>query len=786
VAYNSDAASTEAGEPDKPDAAERADKLLRMLKAEENDALGYRQSELQQQQIDALKHYYGELYGDEEEGRSKVVTREVFETIEWTRPDLMRVFASGDKIVFLEETNQEDEKYAEDAADYISWIFFSDNPGYELLDDFAFDGLLHRRGFMACYWRDHEYRAPEKLTGQTQQQVQQLMADPAVQIVSYDNARSHAKSSEVDGFDLTIRKRKSVARAEVVTIAPEDMRLNGRAVHIDDARYVGRVMRMFRGEVARLWPEKAAEIMEYSGSAVSGPQNVRRGSDVRMERFRDNSDDWQATGNDAAQEIEVLEEYLRVDLDEDGYPEMICSYRMGDLLLEEYEVEENPFASWTPIRVPHRFYGLSQHDITYDLQRQSTVLNRAVLDATYQSVVNREAYNKNTVNLDSLLATYSGAKVEVDGNPGDQILPLTGGLDTAKSALSTIELLTQRLEDRTGATRQTQGADPDALAKGPHSGKAIDLLQTAGAGRKEIMARNMAVGLEQFFGKLYRLVCRNQNQPRQAKVGGKWAQFDPRTWNGDLKVSIHCGLGTGNRDQEIMGLQAIGAQQQAFVTQYGMDNPVINAGHLYHTFDKLCRALGYRSAAGYADEPPQVPVQGPDGQPQIDPQTGQPQTKPWAPPPPQDPQAVKAASDQQIAQQQAQVETLKVQQASQDSQLQLQQTAEMAASQHSHDLIKLQADHEKNMAELALKHAQLAHEGGKLDFEREKAALEAQIKAEELRIKEKDIDSRTALDSAKIQHDGEHKDKDREASKETTKMTLAAKKAEAKKPAAKA
>ncbi|MEK9810256.1 MAG: hypothetical protein VW362_07390, partial [Candidatus Nanopelagicales bacterium] len=169
------------------------------------------------------------------------------------------------------------------------------------------------------------------------------------------------------------------------------------------------------------------------------------------------------------------------------------------------------------------------------------MLNRAVLDATYQSVVNREAYDKNRVDVDSLLATYSGAKVAVDGDPGSAIFPLTGGLDTAKTALSTIELLARRLEDRTGATRQTQGMDPDALLTGPHSGRAIELLQTAGGARKEMIARNMATGLSALFAKLYRLVCRNQNEPRAAKVGGKWAQFDPRTWNSDLRVMIHTG-----------------------------------------------------------------------------------------------------------------------------------------------------------------------------------------------------------------------------------------------------
>lgn len=143
----------------------REEKLVRMLKVEEEDSLGYAQTEVAEQQMEALRRYFGEKYGDEEEGRSQVTTREVFETIEWTRPDLMRVFASGGNVVSLEETQPEDARYAKDAADYLQWIFWQDNPGFELLDDFAFDGLLHRRGYLAAYWVDDEYRAPQALSG---------------------------------------------------------------------------------------------------------------------------------------------------------------------------------------------------------------------------------------------------------------------------------------------------------------------------------------------------------------------------------------------------------------------------------------------------------------------------------------------------------------------------------------------------------------------------------------------------------------------------------------------
>ena len=709
---------------DSDDAAARKEKLIRMLKAEENDAIGYRQSDLQQQQITALKEYNGELYGDEEDGRSRAVTREVFETIQWTLPDLMRVMAGAGNIISMEETSEADEKYSKDAADYLNWIVQVDNRGFKLLHDFAFDALLQRNGFLACYWRDKEYRAPQQLSGLSLEHVEALLQDQNVEILA---APEIDNESEAGGFSLTIRRRKSPARAEICAIAPEDIRINGRAVDLESARYVGRVLRMLRGEAAKKWPDMAEEIMEYSGEAASGAGFSTRGEDVRTERFRDWSN-WRSTDNEAAQEVQILEEYLRVDLNDDDYPETIRSYRMGDLLLEEEEIEENPFGTWTSLPVPHRLYGMAQQEITSDLQRQSTVLKRAGLDATYQSVVNREAYDKNKiVDLGELTATYAGAKIAVNGPPAEAIFPLTGGLETAKSAWEAREIVSLELENRTGATRQTQGLDPDALLQGPHSGKAIDLLQTAGGARKELSARHMGDGFEAFLNKLYRLVCRHQNEPRQVKIGGKWCTFDPRTWNSELRARVHTGLGTGNRDQTAIGIQWIAQFQDAVIEKLGPDNPMVTPKHVYRTFEEGARNWGYHSAEPFMSEPQDEPVTDPQtGQPVVDPETGQPKTKPWAPQARPDPAMAKVQADAQASQAE---QALKQQTAEADHQLENIKAAAALELQSKKDEEGLQAQREKAALDLQLARDKAAAE---IDLAERKALAEESLAREKM------------------------------------------------------
>lgn len=714
------------------------DLLARTLRLEEERALQFAQSDLNDSFVEALKHYQGEPYGDEEEGRSQVVTRELFEQIQWTMAAFMRVFCGGGNILSLEATSEQDAKYADSAADYLNWILQSDNPGFRLLYNFGFDGLLQKNGWMSCYWRDKEYRAPQLLTGLNVMQVMQLHQDPAIEVMGQD----FDQESEAGGIRLLVRRTKSAARVEICCIAPEDMRVSGRTEDIEDPRYIGCVRRMLLGEVMRLYPEHAEELMGYANKGLTSSM---KNAEVRQERFGDDSSMWNNTAEPkgVSIEVEVLEEYLRIDLDGDNYPELVRSYRCGAILLEASEVEEHPFGTWSPHPVPHRLIGQSYDDVMGDLQKRSTVLNRAALDATYQSVVNREAYDKNRVtDVGALMATYAGAKIPVDGPPGEAIMPLTGGIDTAQVAWTALAQLDVMVQNRVGRPPQGQGMDPDALLKNEHSGKAIDLLQTAGAARQELLARHMGDGLEAFLGKVYRLVCRNQNEERQLRIGGKTCSFDPRSWNSDLRVRVHTGLGTGNRDQTLMGLQIIAQRQQAYVDYLGPDNPFVTAANMSRTDDETCRALGYHSKDAFFSEPQPQPVQGPDGQPQIDPQTGQPAMQDWKPPPKQDPAMAKVQADAQAAQAMHQLKTEEAQ-----ATLALQQQKDQAALQTTKEeaALKLQimrdtAANEQRLAEQkAIAEATLAQQKADAEYQLavQQADREYQLALMEIASKER-------------------------------------------------
>ena len=87
--------------------------LVTRIRGEITDSLGYMGDTSSTQREMAMKYYYGLPFGNEVDGRSQYVDSTVQDTIEWIKPSLMRVFASGDEMVKFSPHGPEDVKMAQ-------------------------------------------------------------------------------------------------------------------------------------------------------------------------------------------------------------------------------------------------------------------------------------------------------------------------------------------------------------------------------------------------------------------------------------------------------------------------------------------------------------------------------------------------------------------------------------------------------------------------------------------------------------------------------------------------
>jgi hypothetical protein len=589
--------------------------LLGILEGEVDDAVGYYDSDIAHEQEEALKYYFGRPFGDEIPGRSQVVSRDVAETVDWLMPDLMRIFIQGDDAVQYEPITQADEQYAKQATLYANYVFYADNPGQQILHDFAFDGLVQKLGVVRIDWEDPVFGERETYTGLSVMQVQALSQAPNVEIIEGDQEPAADMQSYPDGFSysVTIRKKPQTGRIKVSAIPPEEFLISRQSTDTESARYVSHRSRKTLSELVEMYPDKKEEIEGLASEDADDTLDTRE-----YERFKDEA--YQTRygpnqRNSATREVIFLDEYVRVDYDGDGIAELRNVRRVDSVIFENEEVSYNVFAAWCPIRVAHKLYGLSLADQTMDIQRIKSVLYRAALDSTYLSVSPRTFVNDSLVNLDDLLNRQVGGVIRTKGNPNEVAMPETI-VNQSSEALAMLEYTDQEREGRTGVTRNSQGLDPDSLNK---TATGIQLMQNAASARKELIARQLAMGVETLFRKILKTLVAHQDAPRSVKLGQDWIEVDPRSWNADMRVVVHVGLGSGSREAQLSYLNVIKQTQEQILLTLGQTNPICSLSEYFNTLSRMVEAAGFRSPEAFFTDPSQPENAQKQPQPQPDP-----------------------------------------------------------------------------------------------------------------------------------------------------------------------
>ena len=103
----------------------------------------------------AMQCYMGEATGDlsppDIEGQSKVVSKDLMDTVEWIMPSMMRLFCGSDTVARFEADSMADEKACDDATKYITHIIQEQNEGFRILHDAIKNALIQRMGIVKVY-----------------------------------------------------------------------------------------------------------------------------------------------------------------------------------------------------------------------------------------------------------------------------------------------------------------------------------------------------------------------------------------------------------------------------------------------------------------------------------------------------------------------------------------------------------------------------------------------------------------------------------------------------------
>jgi hypothetical protein len=164
--------------------------VVSLLDRQLSSATTYVGSETQQLRLSALKFVDGEIDIPEREGRSKVVSHDVADTLNAIMPSLLRVFTATDQIGVYEPRRQDfvngrdvSEERASQATDYVNYTFLTECRGYSVLHSAMYDGLLFGNGLIKHWWDQSPVYTTEDYTGLSDDAYTMLVLDDDVEEV---------------------------------------------------------------------------------------------------------------------------------------------------------------------------------------------------------------------------------------------------------------------------------------------------------------------------------------------------------------------------------------------------------------------------------------------------------------------------------------------------------------------------------------------------------------------------------------------------------------------------
>lgn len=556
------------------------------------DATTYIDSYIAPERERAMSFYLGDLFGNEEEGRSQVIMTEVRDTVLSMIPSLLRIFTGGDKLLEFIPKSAEDVQAAEQATDLINYIFMQENPGFRILHDAIKDALILKTGVLTWYVRTDEKVEYYSYSGITQAEANFIAQDNEVSVEEYTEEMDLMTGEQ--RITMRIKRTKKTPRYVVECVPPEQFLIDNEATCIADAIYVARRKLVTISELVEMGYDRTI-IEENAGTGGFEMNNeviVRNPADQSFFGIT-------AQNDEATTKVYYVESYMRIDKDGDGIAELhkVCSVGNGSYILHDEVVQYAPFSLLEPDPTPHTIFGKSIADQTMDLQLIKSSIMRNTLDSLAQSIHPRMVIVENQVNIDDVMNVETGAiiRARAPGMVSPLVEPFVG-----QQALGVMAYLDEVKTQRTGISRTSQGLDADVLQSTTRA--AVQAQLSASQDRIEMIARLFADGIKLCFQGLLQLVIQHQDKAKIIRLRNKFVPVDPRGWDPGMDMVVNISLGRGSDETRLMGLGQIAQMQQGTIEKYGPNNPLVDLAQFRNTLAQMTTLQGFQDASQFWKE----------------------------------------------------------------------------------------------------------------------------------------------------------------------------------------
>jgi len=582
-----------------------------------SDAIQYIDDEISPIRAESTKYYRGDPFGNEVDGRSQVVSRDVRDSVQAVLPSMMRVFFGSEKAVEFVPRNADDVAMAEQATDYVNYVLTVDNNGLEMFYSIFKDALVNRGGFAKWWWDDSVEVQSHTFEGLDEGALGLILQEEGVEAISVEGRPApgvppeRIAQMEAQGqptpqiYDVEVRRSRKRNKIRIETMPPEEFFVDAAATSLDDAMVVGhRTMSTMSSLVALGYDREMLE--EHLSDQVA---------------FIDNEEYWARTSNPDTQgpvsayerrRVLYVEAWCYIDYDGDGIAELrrICTVGDNYQIVNNEPASDIPFAMFNSDPEPHVFFGSDMADQTKDIQRVKSAVLRGILDSLSFALYPRTGVVEGMVNIDDVMNPEVGSIIRMrQPNMVQQLdVPFLG-----KEAFPMLQYLDAMKESRTGQTAASQGLDPDVLQSTTKAGVTATI--RGAEQRLELMSRMFADGFRRMMRGVLKLVITRQDKERMIKLRNEWVPIDPRVWDSNMDCTINVGLGSGMTDERLAVLAQVALQQKEILEKLGPSNPLVGLGQFRNTLAKMLEVSGFQDSSqffkpvppDYEPPPPEEP-----------------------------------------------------------------------------------------------------------------------------------------------------------------------------------
>jgi len=567
--------------------------------------------------IVASDYFNGKPFGNEEDGRSQVVSRDVRDTIALMLPQIMRTFFGTQRVVEYQPRYPEDVPNSEQASDYVNQVVLgADNPtSFQTFYSIIKDALVKRVGIAKVDWERREEVEHEEYTGLDDQALEALMSDPDIEgssLESYPDpsfkpppaesvSPTEAPQQQQESMDApmlhdVVIRRLSVEGSVVLeALPPEEFLIDRRAKSVEEASIVAHRRYLTVSELVSMGYDYD-EMLDLAGDDSEFDTNMEYLARHPLGSYADSDE-----GGEANRKVLYIEAYAKVDFGGSGITSLrkFCCAGNHHKLLHHSPVNDIPFVVFSGYPEPHFWRGQSVADLTMDVQLVKSSILRNMLDSLAKSIHPDTWLVEGQVNIDDALSNKVGKLVRTRsaGAIGELNKSFNG-----KEAFPMLDYMDRMKEDRTGMSKASMGLDPDALQSTEKS--AVSATMASSQAQIELLCRVFAEnGMKPLFKKILKLLHNHQEKARMVRLRNTWIPIDPRVWDIGMDVSVNVALGMGTTQERMQMLAGLAVKQEKILQEQGSTNPFVTNEQYHHTLSKMTELSGFKDVQSFWSNP---------------------------------------------------------------------------------------------------------------------------------------------------------------------------------------